>query len=59
MGWCFAEQYALTEAGYLTVRVLQQFEDIEAVDDLSNIAQTVTTTLEAVDGVNVRLKRAS
>lgn len=42
----------------MTVRVLQQFEDIEAVDDLSNIAQTVTTTLEAVDGVNVRLKRA-
>ncbi|KAF9888975.1 hypothetical protein FE257_008145 [Aspergillus nanangensis] len=53
------QQYALTEAAYLAVRVLQRFEDIEAVEDLSHIPQTVTTTLEAVNGVNVRLKRCA
>ena len=51
------EQYALTEAGYLTVRLLQRFDEIEALDDLTEIAQTVTVTLKAKHGVNVRLRR--
>ncbi len=50
------EQYALTEAGFLTVRLLQRYDEIQAVDDLSRIAQTVTVTLEAKNGVNVRLR---
>lgn len=54
----FLEQYALTEAGYLTVRLLQRFDEVEPVDDLSKIPQFVTVTLEATKGVNVRLRTA-
>ncbi|KAL8643808.1 MAG: hypothetical protein Q9226_008108 [Calogaya cf. arnoldii] len=61
--WTFlpfsGEQYALTIAGYLTVRLLQQFDAIEAVDDLSKIPQFVTVTLEAKNGVKVKLRKAA
>lgn len=53
------EQYAITEAGYLTVRLLQRFDGIQAVEDLTEIAQYVTVTLEAKNGVKVRLRRSS
>jgi hypothetical protein len=52
------EQYALTEAGYLTVRLLQRFDTIQPVDDLAHIPQTVAVTMEPKNGVNVRLRRA-
>lgn len=55
----FPEQYALTEAGYLTVRILQRFDEIQPVDDLARIPQFVTVTLEPTKGVNVRLRAAS
>lgn len=54
---CLGQQYALTIAGYLSVRLLQQFDAIEPVDDLSEIPQFVTVTLEAVNGVKVRLRK--
>lgn len=50
------EQHALAEAGYLTVRLLQRFDGIQAVDDLSDIEQFVTVTLEPTKGVKVRLR---
>ena len=53
------EQYAITEAGYVTVRLLQRFDGIRAVQDLTNIPQYVTVTLEAKNGVKVYLRRSS
>ena len=57
--WNRTEQYALTIAGYLTVRLLQRFDAIEAVDNLETIPQFVTVTLEAKQGVKVRLRKAA
>ncbi len=30
---CVGQQYALTEAGYTTVRLMQQFDKVESRDD--------------------------
>ncbi|EHK97188.1 putative Cytochrome 52A11 [Glarea lozoyensis 74030] len=56
---CMGQQYALTEAGYLTVRLLQRFDGIQAVEGLDVIEQFVTVTLEPTKGVNVRLREAA
>ncbi|KAL8736132.1 MAG: hypothetical protein Q9181_002522 [Wetmoreana brouardii] len=55
---CLGQQYALAEAGYLTVRLMQRFDAVEAVDDLTEIPQYVTVTLEPKNGVKVRLRKA-
>ncbi|KAL7929350.1 cytochrome P450 [Trichoderma chlorosporum] len=54
---CLGKEYALTEAGFLTVRLLQHFGAVEAVQDLTNIEQFVTATLEPTHGVKVRLRK--
>jgi cytochrome P450 len=53
------EEYALTEAAFLTVRLLQHFDEIQAVEDLTNIPQFLTVTLEATHGVKVCLRKAA
>ncbi|KAK3687417.1 cytochrome P450 [Podospora appendiculata] len=55
---CLGKEYALAEAGYLTVRLLQRFDRVEPVDDLIDMPQKVTVTLQPSKGVNVRLRRA-
>ncbi|KAK3324589.1 cytochrome P450 CYP52T1 [Cercophora scortea] len=56
---CLGKEYALAEAGYLTVRLLQRYDRVEPVDDLTSIPQKVTVTLQPSKGVNVRLRRAA
>ncbi|KAL7916743.1 cytochrome P450 [Trichoderma velutinum] len=56
---CLGKEYALAEAGFLTVRLLQHFDSVEAVQDLTNIEQFVTATLEPTHGVKVRLRKAA
>lgn len=51
------EQYALTEAGYVTVRLLQRFDDVEVVEDFVKVPKVVILTLHPKDGVSVRLRK--
>lgn len=52
------EQYALTEAGYLIVRMLQRFEQIEWLGGADEPRKTITFTMQPRDGVPVRLTYA-
>ncbi|KAF2176380.1 cytochrome P450 52A12 [Zopfia rhizophila CBS 207.26] len=64
---CIGQQFALTEAGYVTVRLLQRFEDIVGEDNswgpkekggAGYVRQRVTLTGCPADGVKVRLREA-
>ncbi|TPX16216.1 uncharacterized protein E0L32_004211 [Thyridium curvatum] len=54
-----SEEYALAEASFLTVRMLQEFDKIEPVGDIDHIRQIVLISMEPTDGVRVRFRRAA
>ena len=58
---CIGQQFALTEAGLLLVRVLQQFDSIEPVDrvEMARFKKGFSVTMWPGDGVKVRLRKAS
>lgn len=43
----------------MTVRLLQRFDGVQAVEELDIIEQFVTVTLEPTKGVNVQLREAA
>jgi len=58
---CLGQQYALTEAGYLVVRLLQRFDRVESVGEVVHWRRTrkgLGLTMSPRDGVRVRLRRA-
>jgi hypothetical protein len=51
-----AEQYALTEAGYVLVRLLQKFDSVEnAQPEIIDPRVKSALTVSHADGVRVRL----
>jgi len=52
------EQYALNEASFVMVKMLQRYDRIEALDT-GEIKKSVTLTLSPAGGVNIRLHRAT
>ncbi|KAJ5143678.1 Cytochrome P450 E-class CYP52 [Penicillium bovifimosum] len=55
---CIGQQFALTEAGYVIVRLLQRFDQIEDVNPDQKIRYGVTLTSAPADLVTVRLHQA-
>ncbi|KAJ5787144.1 Cytochrome P450 E-class CYP52 [Penicillium paradoxum] len=55
---CIGQQFALTEAGYVIVRLLQRFDQIEDVYPDRKIRWAVTLTSAPADLVTVRLHQA-
>ncbi|KAL2070874.1 hypothetical protein VTL71DRAFT_13900 [Oculimacula yallundae] len=55
---CLGQQYALNEASFFIVRVLQRFDKIEALDMTGPLKKGITITLQPGDGVKVRMHRA-
>jgi len=51
---CLGQQYALTEAGYVTVRLLQEFKGLEERDD-GPWRENLTLTLCSLNGAKVGL----
>jgi cytochrome P450 len=51
---CVGQQFALTEAGYTTVRILQEFKSIESRDP-SPWKELLTLTMASKNGVKVAL----
>ncbi len=58
---CLGQQFALTEAGYLLVRLLQEFEAIEPMDraEMQKLKKGLGVTMWPGDGTNVRFRKAS
>ncbi|KAH7354752.1 cytochrome P450 alkane hydroxylase-like protein [Rhexocercosporidium sp. MPI-PUGE-AT-0058] len=56
---CLGQQYALNEASFVIVRVLQRFDKIEALDMTRPLKKGITITLQPGDGVKVKMHRAS
>ncbi|EKD19071.1 hypothetical protein MBM_02308 [Drepanopeziza brunnea f. sp. 'multigermtubi' MB_m1] len=56
---CIGQQYALNEASFFMVRVLQRYDVIEALDMTGPLKKGLTITLQPGDGVKVRMHRAS
>jgi len=54
-----AEQYALNEAAFVVVKMLQRFDGIEALDMVTPLKKGISLTLAPGDGVKVRLHRAA
>ncbi|KAJ6783569.1 hypothetical protein PWT90_06786 [Aphanocladium album] len=54
---CLGQQYALTEAMYMMVRLAQEYSSIESVDN-SPWVEDITITVSPRDGVKCRLTRA-
>jgi hypothetical protein len=52
------EQFALTEASYVAVRLLQRFDKIENLDPETVVRNTLSLT-SSTNGVKVRLHEAS
>ena len=52
------EQYALNEASFVLVKILQKFDRIEALD-MGPIKKGLTLSLSPANGVKVRLHRAT
>lgn len=57
---CIGQQFALIEASYLLVRVLQQYDAIEPVDgkDMSALKKGLGLTMWPASGVKVRMHEA-
>ena len=53
---CLGQQLALAETAFTTVRLLQTFHSIEAVDE-GTWRECLTLTCPPLDGVRVRVKR--
>ena len=56
---CLGQQYALTEVGYLVVRMLQTFEAVEWCGRPGPPRKAFGVTMSPRDGVVVRFRRAS
>jgi cytochrome P450 len=52
---CLGQQYALTEASYTTVRICQQFSQLESRDD-GPWRENLTLTMCSKNGCKVALK---
>ncbi|GAB1215839.1 hypothetical protein ATERTT37_005036 [Aspergillus terreus] len=52
---CLGQQFALTEAGYVLVRLVQRFDAMEDVNAETEIKQKVTLTSAPAQSVTVRL----
>lgn len=52
---CIGQQFALTEAGYTTVRILQEFERLESRDP-EPFKELLTLTMASENGAKVALK---
>ncbi|KAF2018436.1 cytochrome P450 52A12 [Aaosphaeria arxii CBS 175.79] len=64
---CIGQQFALTEAGYVVVRLLQRFEEVVGVGNTWQSKETgglgwlrygLTLTMSPADGVKLRFKEA-
>jgi len=57
---CLGQQFALTEASFLVVRLLQEFDEIEPVDrtGMERFRKAIGITMWPGEGVRVRLHRA-
>ncbi|KAJ5992499.1 Cytochrome P450 E-class [Penicillium sp. IBT 35674x] len=56
---CIGQQFALTEAGYVLVRMLQRFDGLEDVDADQRIRWGLALVSAPGDTVTVRLHEAS
>jgi cytochrome P450 len=54
---CLGQQYALTEAAYVSVRLLQEFKKVESRDP-GEWAESLTLTLCSYNGTQVSLTKA-
>ncbi|KZF26941.1 cytochrome P450 [Xylona heveae TC161] len=52
---CIGQQFALTEASYVTVRLLQRFDTMESVDKDEVVRHNLTLINRIANGVKVRL----
>jgi hypothetical protein len=52
------EQYALNEASFVIVKLLQRYDKIEALD-MGPLKKGITATLAPADGVKVKMHRAA
>lgn len=54
------EQFALTEASYVLVRLLQTFDAVEPMDraDMARMRKDVGFTMQPASGVKVRFHQA-
>ncbi|EEQ39856.1 hypothetical protein CLUG_03984 [Clavispora lusitaniae ATCC 42720] len=52
---CLGQQFALTEASYVIVRLLQMFEHIESFDSVYPPAKATHLTMSLFDGANIAL----
>ncbi|KAF2773536.1 cytochrome P450 monooxygenase CYP52G11 [Teratosphaeria nubilosa] len=57
---CLGQQFAITEVGYLLVRMLRAFDRIEPVNEgeMRRMKKTLGLTVTAAEGVRVRLHRS-
>lgn len=56
---CLGQQFALTEASYVTVRLLQRFEEIKCMETDPVVKHNLTLTTCSANGVKVSLKAAA
>ncbi|CAN8102777.1 unnamed protein product [Discula destructiva] len=56
---CLGQQFALTEASYVTVRLLQRFEEMSSMETDPIIRHNLTLTTCSANGVKVSLREAS
>lgn len=52
---CLGQQFALTEASYITVRLAQMFSNIESHDSTYPPRKSSNATMQYLDGVNISL----
>lgn len=52
------QQFALAEASYVTVRLLQRFEELESMETDPVVRHNLTLTTCSGNGVKVRLREA-
>jgi cytochrome P450 len=55
---CLGQQYAMTEASYLTVRLVQAFDEVEWARESRKVGKGFTLTMCPLEGTPVRLRRA-
>lgn len=56
---CLGQQFALTEASYVTVRLLQRFEEMTSMETDPVVRQNLTLTSCSGNGVKVCLREAA
>lgn len=56
---CLGQQFALAEASYVTVRLLQRFEEIQSRETDDVVRHNLTLTTCSANGVKVCLRAAA